>query len=549
MKKVLVLLVLITFMGFAQSEDVPVDHKVYDFLERLSVLHVIDNYNSFEIPVSRKQIAGFLTEASKKDTLLTKVDRQRLADLKQEFEFDITGTLTSSEVLFGGENYELLSPNPKYFYSYNKPGTGNVFINLLAGGGIVNYKTLSENSTSILAYYGGEIRGTLMDHVGFYIKGTNGNVFGRREAALHLNNLKYNWDLTTKANTFYDETEGYVTLDYDAIKLKFGRDRQLIGQGVNKLILSDNSPECDFLSMNFHLGIIEFSSFHGKILGNRGEIVDTSAGGLATVEDKYFGYHRLAFNFSKDFSLGLGEVIVYANRSIDLGYLNPFSLYKTVEHSGQDRDNSMMFLDMTSSPLKGLKLYSLLLIDDIDFGKAGTGWFGNQTVFDLGASGYSTVKDIPVDYCFEYFRIEPYVFTHRISSNNYTNEGFNIGLDSDPNSKIFFWKIGCQPTSRINLFAQYTYRVHGANPVDPVTGAVITNVGGDVLLGHREYDPKYLHFLDGNIEYYRRLTIGAGYEPCTGYIFKLMLTNDTNSLQNNVKVKNWFSQAALSLRL
>jgi len=548
LKKVLAIILLSAFVAMAQVEDVSVNHKVYNFLEKLSVLNVINNYNPFEIPISRKQVAQYLSEASVNASQLNQTDKEILQDLMKEFEFDMTGSLASSDVMIGEKNYDIFSQDPKYFYSYNKPGSGNVFINVLAEGSLVGLNTLQEKSHSVLGIYGGEIRGTLLNKVGFFIKATDGSIFGDRKAALRLSDLKYNWNLVADQNSFFDETEGYATVDFDFLHIKFGRDRELIGRGVNKLIMGDYAPESDFISLNFNLGIFEFSSFHGKIIGNKSGIADTVTGGIATVEDKYFGYHRLGVNISKDISFGAGEIILYANRPLDISYLNPFAFYKTVEHSNQDRDNSMLFFDLSSNPLKGLKLYSLVLIDDIDFSKMGTGWFGNQTAFNLGVAGYNPYKGLPIDFCFEYFRIEPYVFSHRIKSNNYTNDDYNIGMDTDPNSKIFFWKLNYQLTSRINLSAQYTYRVHGANPVNLETGEV-TNVGGDIQLGHRESDATHLHFLDGTIEYFRKLSLAANYEPFPGYIIKLILNNETNSLQNNVKVKDWFFQSDISLRL
>ncbi len=550
MKKLITLFLLVTSLGFAQVEDVPIAHKVYPFLERLTVQHIITGYNSFEMPISRKQVARFLVEASKSSSQLDGIDTRMLADLKREFRFDIDNDLASSGAFFGGGNYDLLSQEPKYLYSYSKPESGNFFLNFLAGAGNADYKKNQDHNNSVIGIVGAEVRGTLMNKFGFFLQGTNGNIFGNKSAALHIHNLSYNWNLTNNfpSSSFFDESNGYITADFDALKLKFGRDRQLIGFGNNKIILSDNAPQTDFLSMKLKLGVFEYTFYHGKILGDLSIISDSVSGNLNTVEEKYLGYHRLGFNLANGISFGTGEMTVYSNRGLDISYLNPFVLYKAVEHGGQDRDNSLLFFDVSSTSIKGMKLYTMLLFDDISYGKLGTGWYGNQTVWNLGVESSNLYPFIPVDISLEYFRIEPYVFTHRIHSNNYTHNGYNLGLDTDPNSKIYYGKINYRVSNRIDMNLSYNYRVHGANPINQATGK-ITNVGGDFNLGHRTQDAEYLKFLEGDIEYYRKLTIAVSYEPYLGHFITLAAENETNSLRNNVTNKTWFYNFNLSLRM
>ncbi len=550
MKKFAALILLITSIGFAQMEDVPVTHKVYPFLERLSVLELITGYNSFEIPISRKQAALFLIEASKNSSRLDGIDIQTLADLKREFSFDIDLDLNFSRSILGAGSYDPLSQQPKYIYFYSEPESGSFFINCIAEAGNANYNIDQYHNNSLIGLVGGEVRGTLMNKFGFFLRATNGNVFGNKSAALHIHRLSYNWNLSNNfpPSSFFDETNGYLTVDFDVLKLKFGRDRQLIGFGENKLILGDNAPETDFLSMKLKLGILEYTFYHGKILGDKGSTGDTITGLLNTVEEKYLAYHRIGFNLSKDFSFGAGEMTIYSNRGLDLSYMNPFIFYKAVEHGGQDRDNSLLFFNVSSNAIKGMKLYSILLIDDISYGRVGTGWYGNQTVWNIGIESSCLYPFIPADVSLEYFRIEPYVFTHRFHSNNYTHNGYNIALDTDPNSKLFFGKINYRITNRIDVDVSYTYKVHGANPIDTVTGK-ITNVGGDLNLGHRTQDAEYLKFLEGDIEYYRKLAFAVRYEPFLGHFISLIAEKETNSLRNNVTKKTTFFNLNISLRI
>ena len=188
--------------------------------------------------------------------LLDKSDRQTLVDLQNEFEFDINGETNHQESLFGEGRYHLFSQDPKYLYYYNKSGAGNFFINFLGDGGYVGFDSAGNKNNSVMLGYGGEIRGTILQKFGFFIKATNGVIAGNREAAaLHIRRLQYNWNLhAIPPSSFFDETEGYCTADFDYIKIKVGRDRELFGYGVNKLFLSENSPETDFFIIKTPFG-------------------------------------------------------------------------------------------------------------------------------------------------------------------------------------------------------------------------------------------------------------------------------------------------------
>ena len=201
------------------------------------------------------------------------------------------------------------------------------------------------------------------------------------------------------------------------------------------------------------------------------------------IEEKYIGYHRIGFNFSRHFDFGVGELIIYGDRPIDLSYLNPFNFYKSVEHANQDRDNSMLFFDYNNNSIKGLKLFTTFLIDDMQFGQIGKGWWGNETMFNIGAYSTNLYNIIPLDIHLEYLRIEPYTFRHRLIRNAFTNFGYNLGPDIQPNTGLFFSQINYRFSNRLSLTASFSYSEHGANPV--MNDGTIRNVGGDINLGHR----------------------------------------------------------------
>lgn len=546
MKKLFFLLVLVIPLS-AQVEYVQSCHPVYDFLERLSALHIIKNYDSFEKPQTRRVIAEHLTEAIGRKEELDKIDERVLDDYIIEFEFEIFGTLKNAEALLT-KGYSFLSEKEKYLFFFNRKEKASIFINLNASGEYLLFNQ-SGSYKSFLGSIGGEIRGTFLNKFGFSLYGANGNASGDKVASLQKRELQYNFKFNEKPDeSFFDETHGYLTADFNEVRFKIGSDRKEIGYGNIKSILGNNAPAFDYLSFNINYDFFSYSYLHGKLLGKQTTIFDSLSGDISTINEKYISYHRIGFNLSKHFSFGLGEIVVYSKRGIDLSYLNPFNFYKSVEHSNRDRDNAMLFLDFTNNSIKGLKFFSTILIDDINASKLGTGWWGNQAAYHFGVSSYNLYNYFPVDFSMEYYRVDPYVFTHRIEDNNFTNYNYQLNESTPPNSELYFGRINYRFTHRFKLSLEFGYTVHGANIVD-TNGNLVRNVGGEVNTGHRTVDSEQVTFLDGDREYFRRLLIRLIFEPYNNIFISTELEHQNNSKQNANNEKSILFGTSLLIKL
>lgn len=549
----LILLILIIYTySFAQTEYEPVDNKVYEFLERMESLQIIPDYNSYQIPKTRKEIAEYIKLIILNQQILDANDKKYLDDLKVEFEYELFHSLNNSAALLGEGKYDFFSQQQKYFYYYNNSEKFNLFINLIGEGQLLfkdNQQSKSSASASaFLGTIGGDLRGTILNKFGFYIYGINGNVFGKREAALIRRDLQYNYKLNEIPDeTFFDETMGYITADFDLIKFKFGRDRMNIGYGVNKTILANTAPTFDYFALNINYKFFDYSFFHGELLGQEYFASDSITGGVRVVASKYMAYHRIGFNISNNINFGLGEVVIYGDRPVDFSYLNPFSFYKSIEHSNRDRDNAMLFLDVNNKTIKGLKISGSLLIDDITFSKLGTGWFGNQTIFDAGLHSELLYGILPLSMDFQYTKIDPYVYTHRLIRNNFTNFGYNLSSFQNPNSELFLIGINYRLSNRLEFSGIFNYEIHGANPINP-DGTIKENVGGDVSIGHRTIDSEHVNFLDGYLEFSRQYTFKIMYEPFNEYflITEIDYFNESLQKRNN---KNLNLSFTLSIKI
>ncbi|MBI2418211.1 MAG: hypothetical protein HYV28_09995 [Ignavibacteriales bacterium] len=225
--KSFVSILFLTAVIFPQSEDVEIDNRVYNFVERMHVQGFVQSYNSFSLPVSRRMIADKLQEISLKKEQLSVNDNKLLQQFTVEFENELTDTLIQTAGIFNKGDYRFGNTNRYLYYSKEK-SKGSLFVSMY---GSVDYYQNENNSLSALNI-GGIVRGTLADHFGYYVYGSNGKISGSKSMTRYSSVLRNSYKLAEKAEeTFFDDTRGYVTFESGDIKVKYGRDYQLLGSG------------------------------------------------------------------------------------------------------------------------------------------------------------------------------------------------------------------------------------------------------------------------------------------------------------------------------
>lgn len=501
--KIILIIILLLFLSkgiYSQGLFVEYDHPVYLFLERMEAAGFIENYPNETKPLLRSKITEYLSEIFDKRFLLNRTDRDLLNYFVDEFNFDITGKIDRYEILLQSKDYSITSNREKFIYAYIDRDNFSFFIK-----SHLSFSTLNQfnQKSAQLIDGGGRIYGSLKKFLGFEIDGKNGYVYGAKSTALKIQPLSYNFKLNEKPeNRFFDRSYGYLSFEVPNFNLGIGKNRQTFGYGINKLILSDYSPEFDKIFMNVNFKSFTFDFIHGWLQNSKSSI-DTS------LLQKYFVYHRIAFSPIKNFRVGFGESVIYLRTSPELSYLNPFNFYKSVEHQLQDRDNALLFFDLEFLPIKNMRLYSTYLIDDIDFSKIGKHWHGNKTALNLGTKFSSEIYETPIDLQIEFTRIEPYTFSHRIDNLSYDNFDLPLTSDQPPNSYQFDFSINADFSPRFKIVSNFAYTKWGKNYSND--GGLV-NVGGDIKLGKQESDSDTVFFLNGKIETIYKINLKMTYE-------------------------------------
>ncbi len=492
----------------AQIENVPVVHPVYKFLEMMHKKGYLENTSLFCLPFSRNEIVTCLKQIRSKDTLLSEMEREILLHYEKEFfivpnskSVLIPSETDTVQVLFK----RFFSNDEKFIYHFQNDDNS---VSVVPLGSIFLLKQFSNDSNphAFFANAGFRVYGSINNILGYYLQITNGKFiggskdFGIREEKYLSHSVKF-----TLLNSDFDLTESHIRLEKDWFFAGISRETRFIGSGISQnLVVSDNAPPMDefYLGVKFKNFRYTFSNF--SLIAKSLNQFQTSVN--SNIPPKYLVMHSASFIF-KNWNLTYFETMIYSGRSVEIAYLNPFSFLKSLEHSLHDRDKVSMGFSFEFNPFNCFQLSGTWMMEDMVFSKIGKGFWGNKTAWNIG---FTYSLKYPIDFGFEYTRVEPYMFTHFNNINNRTNDGRLIGTYLLPNSDEFalvsnFW------FGRYPLTLKMAFVRHGDNVYDS-DGNLIKNVGGDFEVNFNKASSETVTFLDGIRNDYLKFDISWGFE-------------------------------------
>ncbi|MBL7128519.1 MAG: hypothetical protein ISS16_05990 [Ignavibacteria bacterium] len=541
--------------AFPQVENVPLSNKVYDFLKLMSVKKIIPSINDDDPNLSRRDVADFLSQIDSKSIELSNTEKKLLNKYKIEF-VPRERNRENTSVMFDGKGKflkrfgEIFTKKKKYLYALDKENN-NLYVEGLGNLYISQEIKPNKKHTASLMDVGIRARGTLFNHLGYNISVLKGAVIGSKDLAVTTEpNIKTTFHIAaiTEDINSYDFANGYVRYHTEPMEdmdlsVQLGREQLKYGFGYSdRLALSGNNPNMDFIKFKFKYGVINYSSITASTVGEFKQIRNDRY-------TKYFAANRLKLSFPDVLDFGIGESVIYSSRGIELAYLNPLVFYKFVEMSLQDRDNATVFFDVQTHFLKNLEFQGTFFLDEnILFNLSELDQYINKTAYQIGAYVYEPANIENLSFILEYTRIRPYVYTHFDPKNTYTAFGVILGHEIGPNADQLYTKLAYNFSEWVSLSMEYQKIRKGNNIVD-ANGNLIRNVGGDVFQVHREgIDSDEAIFLDGervNTDY---VLIKLSVEPIRDFIFDF---NYVYRIDNNITngFKTDFSYAFLRMNI
>jgi hypothetical protein len=316
-------------------------------------------------------------------------------------------------------------------------------------------------------------------------------------------------DLKGNSSTSYDISESLIQWYGRDLALTAGRGRHQWGPGYfGGLMLNSYAPPFDYVRFDAAPSIVNYTFLHGFL--ESATPADTlyysETGRPRTINaQKYISAQRIEVVPHKIFLAGFSQAVIYGDRGLQLGYLTPFNFLYSVQHSNDDKDNLLWSLDFKYRPVRGLKLYGELLLDDVVVGDLFTNSGNNKSAYTVGAHGI-----IPRDFWshfdarVEYTKIRPFVYSHFFATNIYTHWTSPLGYTLEPNSEFINLRLGAT-FYPVYFAASYRRQNHGAN-------TDTKNVGGSLYRSTESVMASEYPFLDGQFEHEDRMTFEARWE-------------------------------------
>ncbi|MBZ0264365.1 capsule assembly Wzi family protein [bacterium] len=300
----------------------------------------------------------------------------------------------------------------------------------------------------------------------------------------------------------HEELRAGITLRRKGLNFFFGRDRVRWGPGRHgNLMLSGEATTIPHGRLRFDIGMdIRYTMLAGQlgVLNSFSDSVYTAPTNRVRrlLPEKFITAHRLSFSPLDNLQIGLQEVVVYAEHGLKFHYLNPVTVLFTEEHEAGDQDNAMMGGDIWVRLKPGWTAWGELLLDDFQFGKIGTDYYGNKLAWISGTEYNVPLAGSLLESGIEYARLRPFVYTHFFPINTYQHWTAPLGLQLQPNSDRTTGWVSMWTNPYLRFGLEGNLLRHGDNVT--LADSSLLNTGGDIEKGHVIGENEAAPFLDGN---------------------------------------------------
>ncbi len=526
------LLILAFFPGRSFAVDVPVEHPVYQYLERCDVRGLFEMPLSSIYPYSRRDVAALLMELSDKREELTELDRSRLQRYRFEFYSDLQDRgdegATSYRPWWNRISNHGLFRNRWLFTNQRdmfavEAEDWRFTADYLLGGSFRELAPSDLDSSELrersLTY--GFQASLVWGRWSLWGRATDSQVSYSRDQIDHATYpYQYNLSEDHKSFDFYDTQ---ASIDYQSRHwlLYFGKGVNHWGPGqLGSFPLDRRSFPYTHFRANMQYGPIRGSIVYGKLYQFPRIVTEVDTLGAEVVRenyaDKWMVAHRMEMVITRSLQLGLFEQVIYGERGFDPDYLHPFLFLRGAEHYTGDRDNLLVGFDIRWTLLKGLRLHTQFLFDEFSFSNLGSADFRNKHAWQVGGEIIDPLGIENVRIHTAYSRVRPYVYTHKYPVNVMQHYGVNLGLPQPPNSDLFSFEVRKQILTGLAVSFSGQRMRHGMN-------TDTENVGGDVRVSDRDGGSEEAPFLEGDLLTESRISFAVECELVYDLSARLMI--------------------------
>lgn len=425
--KILLFVVLLSVTAAAQVVWLPVNSKVYDFLENLSIKKIIDYHSEFK-PISRKKAAQLLTEAGQKMDLLNEKERELLKWYKLEFGLE-------------------LKSEQKRYYAYDYQDSSFAFqispvlaYELNSYGGKSGYRR----------WFGVNSFATHSDWFGMSLDMRDHGEFGDNvDKAKKFTSQTGRETIGVSNGIEYSDVRAGMSVDFKWGSISFQKDYFTVGNGkFGQLIHSAKAPSYPFLRLELSpVPWLRFNYVHGFL---NSDFIDSIGyyqrsnpvfqSDKQRFVKKYFVMNYLSFTPWDMVDFSIGNSAVYKGELKPEMFI-PFAFYKYLDRDlgkGSIEDsNGQLFFETVLRYPERFKFYYTFFLDVTELRNVFKSEFWN-TWFGITIGGkYVDAFVTGLDLSFEYSRITPWVYEHKDSTTTYKHINYDLGHWLGQNSDQF----------------------------------------------------------------------------------------------------------------
>ncbi|PIP79778.1 MAG: hypothetical protein COW85_00235 [Ignavibacteria bacterium CG22_combo_CG10-13_8_21_14_all_37_15] len=490
-------------LTFSQNLSVNPNHPVYDFLNQLRVKNILTNYDDVVLPLTQGEIYNELLKVKDSLNELSESDKEKLNLFLRYF----PSVRKVNNSFWGGDSLTLkqhfFSNQENFAYLYQDSLFTFTFAPIVTTKNILLDNSNEKGRTSFLVTYGGAFSLEYDDWFACYLEAWNGFHAGDRIASKTDQRVNQSYSFNHTGLNYFDQTSGYVTVKKNIFKLQFGRERILWGVNSYEQSILNSTPQIfDFIKFDISYKKFSYKFLHGWLVQPTTlSYIDSLRYDVKNRSPKYIVTSRFGVQPFENLSLGVGQTIIYGNRPVELAYLNPFLLWESAQRSLNDLDNSFLHFDARYRPWNGFEMNGTFTFDDINFNfleKDKWNSAGNRIAWQLGFAAAVPFLSERLMVYGDHVQIRPYTYSHPNGGEalTYTNNGFPLGLDLQPNTAVTSFKLAYDFSAKLSSYFLLRHMIHGDNILDK-GGNVIRNVGGSIFLSTRFFDPQVANFLDG----------------------------------------------------
>ena len=253
------------------------------------------------------------------------------------------------------------------------------------------------------------------------------------------------------------------------VEVRFARDRNRWGPGINSLVLSDFAAPYDHLQVRAQAGPFRYSSVFARFTTPEGRIGDN------VLPSRFGAFHQLAVTLGR-VDIELFETVMFHDdslgerRGFEIGYLNPVIFYRSVESELGSADNALLGAALAVRPTTGVRVYGQALLDEFTASRFFDDYWGNkwgilggvQTV-DIGLPGLELRAEAA--------RLRPFLYSHKTEDSAVVHYSDPLAYAAGPNAVDLNFFARYRPTVRIEAALNVGHTVRGRNPDGQNVGA------------------------------------------------------------------------------